>query len=284
MAISLMEIARNYQTHSRQSVWWNNQALKARNEFHQLLTGKTDFNSIDCITELQPFNFPYHKMGKVDSIDLFGLDELIIFSWYYKNRNLYKKTLDLGGNIGLHSLIMTLFGFRVTSFEPDPAHLAVFRNILSANEISNVDINQTAVGTANGSATFIRVTGNTTGSHLKGARDTHPYGGHEEFEVAVKNINDLLDSQYDFIKMDVEGLEADLFEVMDLEKLGTTDIMVEIGNEKNRERVWNKLNKSGLQLFSQKVNWEKATKLDDLPASYKEGSLFISNSEMSWGN
>jgi hypothetical protein len=29
---------------------------------------------------------PYHTMGAVDTLDLFGLDELIIFSFYWANR------------------------------------------------------------------------------------------------------------------------------------------------------------------------------------------------------
>jgi len=40
--------------------------------------------------------------------------------------------------------------------------------------------------------------------------------------------------------------------------------------------IFNHFNSLGVNLFSQKINWEKVTHLDDMPVSYNEGSLFIS--------
>ena len=33
--------------------------------------------------------FPYFQMGNIDSLNLFDIDELIIFSYYYINRDTY---------------------------------------------------------------------------------------------------------------------------------------------------------------------------------------------------
>lgn len=66
--------------------------------------------------------FPYFSMGAVDSTHLFGLDELILFSFYWMNRFVYSRVYDLGANIGLHSIAMSRAGYDVVSYEPDPVH------------------------------------------------------------------------------------------------------------------------------------------------------------------
>ena len=58
-------------------------------------------------------------MGAIDSLDLFGLDEMIIFSYYYNNRNRYNKVVDVGANIGLYSIYAAKTkNCNVFSFEP----------------------------------------------------------------------------------------------------------------------------------------------------------------------
>ena len=57
----------------------------ARKEFENLFSGKTDITF-----NFSPFGdiyFPYFKMGAVDSLDLFDFDELLIFSYYWKNKS-----------------------------------------------------------------------------------------------------------------------------------------------------------------------------------------------------
>ena len=51
--------------------------------------------------------FPYVNMGNVDSLNLFELDEFIIFSYYWQNRKRYRRVADLGANLGLHSIAMS---------------------------------------------------------------------------------------------------------------------------------------------------------------------------------
>ena len=62
------------------------------------VSGGSGNNSFGPFGEI---SLPYFKMGAIDSHDLFGLDEMIIFSYYYNNKNKYKKVSDLGANIGL---------------------------------------------------------------------------------------------------------------------------------------------------------------------------------------
>ena len=55
--------------------------------------------------------------------------------------------------------------------------------------------------------------------------------------------------------------------------------MIEVGSAKNRERIFNFFKDQNVNLFAQKKNWLKVENLEDMPASYKEGSLFISCKE-----
>ena len=107
-------------------------------------------------------------MGAIDSIDLFGLDELLIFSFYYRNRGLYKRAIDIGANIGLHSIVLSLCGIKVESYEPDPSHYKKLVRNIELNGISNMIFHQAAVSKENGVMQFVRVLGNTTSSHLVG--------------------------------------------------------------------------------------------------------------------
>jgi hypothetical protein len=99
----------------------------ARREIEELFTG----DATDAI-EFDPFGrlvFPYHNMGAVDSLNLFDIDELIIFSFYWANRNRYKRVVDIGANIGLHSILLSKCGYEVRSFEPDPEHFKILQRL-----------------------------------------------------------------------------------------------------------------------------------------------------------
>ena len=70
-----------------------------------------------------PLSLPYFEMGAVTSLDLFGLDELILFAFYNANRERYRRVVDFGTNLGLHTIVLARCGFDVRSFEPDPVHI-----------------------------------------------------------------------------------------------------------------------------------------------------------------
>ncbi|HSX37761.1 MAG TPA: FkbM family methyltransferase [Chlamydiales bacterium] len=226
------------------------------------------------------FYFPYFRMGAVDSIDLFGLDELILFSFYWVNRKRYKKALDIGANIGLHTTVLSKCGYQVRSFEPDPIHFAKLLEILDANNIKDVDARQAAVSHRSGEAEFVRVLGNTTSSHLAGCKQ--PYGDLERFPVPLFDIRTLI-READLIKMDVEGHEAALIAATVSEDWNCTDAVIEVGASDKAESIFAHLQKIGVHAFAQKIGWEPVKKLEDMPFSYKDGSLFISKKpSMSW--
>jgi FkbM family methyltransferase len=226
--------------------------------------------------------FPYVSMGAIQSTHLFGLDELIIFSYYWKNRNRYKITADLGANIGLHSLMMARAGFSVLAYEPDPVHFELLTENIARNSVqANCRLINKAVSTQTGALEFVRVLGNTTGSHLAGAKK-NPYGALEKFKVQVDEFLPLL-HEVDFLKIDVEGHENVILLSTRKSDWLKAEAIVEIGTSENAASIFDHFRRQDINLFSQKTNWKKVHVIDDMPTSYKEGSLFIStNPVMAW--
>jgi len=226
--------------------------------------------------------FPYVSMGTINSTHLFGLDELIIFSFYARNRRNYSRVADIGGNIGLHSIVLAKLGYEVSCFEPDPMHLELLARNLAVNNVTHcVEVHSKAVSTQKGSLEFIRLLGNTTGSHLAGAKNA-PYGELEKFSVLTVPVVDVM-HDVDLVKIDVEGHELELVKVTTAEDWKSTDAMIEVGSPENAEGVFRHLDQIGVNMFSQKTGWRHVTNLEQVPTSHREGSLFITGrSEMNW--
>lgn len=225
--------------------------------------------------------FPFHRMGAITTLDLFGLDELIIFSFYWVNRKRYQRAADVGANVGLHSILMGKCGWNVMAFEPDPEHLTVLTDNLHINNSNNVRVTESAVSDEAGTLEFVRVLGNTTSSHLAGAK-SDAYGTLEYFPVKVESIEDIM-ADVDFIKMDAEGQEKIILLGTCAENWSDTDMMVEIGSMENAKAIYEHLRKIEVNAFAQKIGWNQVKSLDQMPSSYKNGSLFITRKEsMPW--
>jgi FkbM family methyltransferase len=225
---------------------------------------------------------PYHAMGSIDTIDLFGLDELIIFAFYNANRTLYRKAVDIGANMGLHSIVMSRCGFSVRAFEPDPVHVALLKRNLELNAATSVDIVQAAVSDHEGTMEFVRVKGNTTGSHLAGAK-ANPYGDLDRFTVEVQSFADAVTGA-DLVKVDAEGHEVVILTSLSKGGWASLDALVEVGTPQNAAELFAHFQAIGVLLYAQKSGWARVTRLSDMPTSHREGSLFISaKANMPWG-
>ena len=276
----IQSLIENPSQHSRDSSFYKTHEQELLNmlENSDLNSSKSGHESFEPFGDL---HFPYREMGAINTIHLFGLDELIIFSYYWANKSRYKNVADLGANIGLHSLIMDKCGFAINSFEPDPIHVGVFQENIVNNKSVNITINQKAISDKSGTMDFIRVLGNTTGSHLAGAKED-PYGELETFSVETSDINAVL-SNNDFVKMDIEGQEATAILSTKKDTWANVEMILEVGTEKNAKIIFEYLNEINVNMFSQKTGWNKVSNLAEIPTSYKEGSLFLSVAdEMSW--
>jgi FkbM family methyltransferase len=228
------------------------------------------------LAEVGELYFPYFSMGNIDSVNLFGIDELIIFSFYFVNRKRYRKVLDLGANIGLHTLVMKKLGFIVTSYEPDLTHLNQMHKVLMLNKMDTEHVVPKAVSDSAGTMQFVRVLGNTTGSHLLGAKE-NVYGPTEFVSVEVDDIREVLaKGNFDLVKMDVEGHEAILLNCITVESLKKTDIMLEIGSEKSASEIYEICKEKGIPAYAPKINWGLVDKLEDIPSHHSHGFVFLS--------
>jgi FkbM family methyltransferase len=266
--------------HRRDTLTYAFFANRCRQAVHALFAG-----AADTPHEFGPFGvlrFPYEKMGQIDSLDLFGLDELIIFAFYWANRRRYRRVSDLGANIGLHSFCMARSGYEVQCYEPDPATFELLKANLARNALDTVESIQAAVSVADGTAEFLRLHGNRTGSHLAGAK-ANPYGEIERFNVELKAFKPILERS-DLLKIDVEGHEAKLILSTERADWAKTDAVMEIGSVENAAEVYAHLHGLGVNMFSQKLGWQQVRGLSDVPTSHREGSLFVTLKDaMPWG-
>lgn len=223
---------------------------------------------------------PFFSMGSINSTHLFGLDELIIFAFYLKNKALYNSVADLGANIGLHSIVLSKLGYIVDSFEPDPEHLKRIHHNIKLNNVTPIIV-PAAVSIDDGVTEFTRVVGNTTGSHLSGAKDD-PYGELEKFSVPTRSFKTIL-VEHDLLKIDVEGHEANIICSTDPKDWNKTDAILEVGTLTNAEKIFHHFCDSHINLFAQSLCWQKVASVSEMPTSYKDGSLFISSKDkMPW--
>jgi FkbM family methyltransferase len=225
--------------------------------------------------------FPFHRMGAVTSLDLFDLDELILFAFYWTNRARYRRVLDVGANLGLHAILLDRAGCEVRAYEPDPAHFDLLERNLRLNDCTRVRPTNAAVSDRDGERPFVRVLGNTTGSHLAGAKPS-PYGDLETFPVAVAAVAPLA-AWADLMKIDAEGHEAEILRAVPPGTWRDTDALVEVGSEASALTLFEHFHALGVRLFAQKAGWRQVRVVRDVPTSYREGTLFVTARErMPW--
>jgi FkbM family methyltransferase len=142
------------------------------------------------------------------------IHELLFAGSYGRALDQIKKTkpatvLDLGGNIGLFSLLAgRLDGVTVHAFEPGPPNYRLFEMNLLANPMfaERIHLHQEAVGGANATVNWFFDEENPGGSSLYG-------GSGKSFPVNIRAFADVLASigmQIDLAKIDIEGAEFDL--------------------------------------------------------------------------
>ena len=282
--VSLDHISRYKAVHNSSSDWYlaTEKTLMAQKP---LITSSLQAGFF-TLGQIGKVEFSHTSLGNLDSSDLFGLDELILFSFYWRNKATYRNFIDLGANIGLHTAIAGKLGLNVEAVEPDSFHFEVLERNIKANRLRNVKLRNEAITSHAGSAehvSFIRVLGNTTSSFVEGAKKS-AYGELEHVKVRARKFSDL-DTKQGLVKVDIEGSEVDLLHSLSPEEFLRFDFLVEIGSSENRTQIWDHISgmERQVQFFPQKISWEKASSVSDLPSNYKEGSVFISmKNQMPW--
>ena len=218
-------------------------------------------------------DIPKVSFGNIDSDALFGPLDQEVFDFYERNRYRYNRALDIGANIGVHSILMARQGWEVKAFEPEHNHCDLFIRNVEENGLGGgkIRLDGVAVSNRTGRATFVRVSNNTTGSHLEGEKT--PYGPVERFEVGLVDCRPLF-AWADFAKIDCEGHEATILECVTNKNC---EFMVEVTNLRNAERIFGHFHELGMGMWAQKLGWGLVEGLGDMPAHHSQGHLFIGN-------
>lgn len=150
------------------------------------------------------------------------LDWNVYFYGAYEKSELlfYKKILkkidkpvvvDIGANIGHHTLFFSNFSFFVYSFEPYEFVRKSLIDKLFYNNIKNVVIEQFGLSDSNDTIEFYAptLTNTGTGSFIKNhAIDNNIYFKNLDVKIGDEYFMNLNLSNIDFIKIDVEGFES----------------------------------------------------------------------------
>lgn len=268
-------------SHAVHSDWYQSTKEIVEKEIKRLFSDATV--NAKKVGNFGNLNFPYQKMGAIDSVKIFNLDELIIFSFYWANRHLYKNVADIGANIGLHSIMLNKCGFQIQAYEPDVNHYKILQRNLQLNHCESVKPFNMAVSSQRGEIEFVRVLGNTTASHVAGAKP-NPYGELEKYTVQTEAFKSII-SWADLLKIDIEGHEKEILLTTDHNDWLSTDALVEVDNFDNAMEIYKYFTNIGVNLFAQKINWQLVKNSNDMPTSYKEGTLFIScKDKMPWND
>lgn len=116
-----------------------------------------------------------------------------------------KTLLDIGSNIGQHSLILAPFCKQIFAFEPIPEIFEEFKKSIEANHYKNITLQNVAIGNKEESAVINYNSKNAGASSLVDKNlNTRP------ISIKINILENVLPKnlKFDVIKLDVEGYEA----------------------------------------------------------------------------
>jgi FkbM family methyltransferase len=212
------------------------------------------------------------QMGNIGTADLFVMHEFILFQKYFKLKGTYANFIDIGANIGVHSLIARNLGYQVYSYEPDPHTFEILEKNVSLNQ-GGIKLFNQAVSAYDGTHNFIRVEDNLTASGLADSTKKY-YGRLKEIQVEVVDINKVLKTS-SIVKIDAEGSEYNILSAIDFDVAKDLIFLVEISDTDSRELLWSLFSKKQIKMYSQKKSWLPALSPEDLPSNWREGSFAI---------
>ncbi len=271
MTFNLSDVRKKFPVLNSQSANFKSLENKIQN---QLKKKNLKLKKYFFFRNIGKIKFPYFNMGNINSTDLFSANEFIIFYLYYKNRKKNIKALDLGANLGLHTIILNKIGYSVTSYEPDPLIFKRLKKNILENKCKNVYPKNLAIFDKSTNLKFTRVINNLTGSHISSEKKS--YGKKNHITVKTQDIK-LIINNFDLIKMDIESAEAKVITALKKEDFKNKIFIIEIGNKINAKKIFYFLKKKKINFFSQKNNFKKIKILKQMPDCHQDGALIIEN-------
>ena len=156
-----------------------------------------------------------NKIAKIFLNKKFGYVDQYIFAEGIYEKNIIdeirevlfpeKVLLDIGSNIGQHSLILAPYCKKIFAFEPIPEIYQEFQNSIEANHYKNVFLTNTAIGNKKETKSFhFNISNAGASSFIENDRAS------KLLQVNINILEDVLPKNQNFevVKMDVEGYEA----------------------------------------------------------------------------
>lgn len=114
--------------------------------------------------------------------------------------------IDAGGYIGLSVLYFKKIypNSKITVIEPNPSVLSILKENISNNKLEGVELVDVCLGRKEGKTTFY-LSGSDGGSVFSSKNSP-------SVEVKVKKLSTFINAPVDLLKMNIEGLEGDVFE------------------------------------------------------------------------
>jgi len=167
-------------------------------------------NKIRTLPRKKPgyFSFFGYTVNYVDSLGFFHQykdifkDKIYHFTSVSRTPNI----IDAGGCIGMSTLYFKLLypESKITVFEPDPDIFKVLSNNISRNKLTKINLINAALGKQTGIIDFYP--DNSDGGSLY-ALDNRP-----AVPVPVTKLSDYINEPIDLLKIDIEGMEGEVFE------------------------------------------------------------------------
>jgi FkbM family methyltransferase len=121
--------------------------------------------------------------------------------------------LDIGANIGCTSLLFSEIGKSVHSFEPSPTTFKILSKNTADSGAANIKLHNFGLGARNEVLELTFAPNNRSGGFVSDL--TQASDGHTIEKIEIKKGDDyLLNENFNFIKIDVEGYEKNVIEGM----------------------------------------------------------------------
>lgn len=126
--------------------------------------------------------------------------------------------LDIGANIGNHALFLSRHCSVIHCFEPNPTAWQRLERNVSLNRADNIKVHRVGLGSENAVLPFRENVSGNLGCSGFASSTQQLEGRYRTIEAPIFNADEYISGldldRIDFIKIDVEGLETELFEAL----------------------------------------------------------------------
>lgn len=147
-----------------------------------------------------------HVAGK-----FYERQELMLLERYLKSFGRTPHVLDIGANVGNHTVFFASRGCKVTSFEADPYTFSILRRNVENNDLSGVRLLNVGLSNRSENLAIHRRAGNLGATKLALGRQPR-FVMEQEVPARCVPLDDYVFDRVSLMKIDVEGMELKVLE------------------------------------------------------------------------